>query len=488
MPGDSTAGTILALDQGGQGSRAIIFDRRGRELSRSERRVATWREGDTRVEQDPEELVRSLEVAMKTARARLARGSGRIAAAGLACQRSSVVAWDRSTGEALTPVLSWQDRRGWRLIDDLRAHENTIRARTGLRLSPHYGASKLRWCLEHVDAVRAAADEGRLAWGPLASFLCFRLCAERPSPADAANAQRTLLWGLEAGRWEPHLLDLFGLPGEPLPACVDTIGEHGSLRAEGGRIPLRALNGDQSAALFAAGAPPAGVVTVNIGTGAFLQGVLEEDGSDPRAAAAAGLLTGVVLGGRERQVRVLEGSVNGAGAALRWLAAERGLPDLERRLPGWLERAEGGGEAERLPLFLNGISGLGSPFWIADYPSRFAGDGEAWQQAVAVAESIVFLIAANLEAMARVAGAATRISVTGGLSRLDALCRRLAALAGVELHRPAATEATARGVAWLAAGCPQEWPSPGPGRIFEPAEIPGLSDRYRRWQERITAP
>ena len=473
MPSAAPDPLYLCLDQGGHASRALVFDRHGA------LQVSALREVDVReprpdwVEQDPEELVASLQAVITKAIASLGDRAGQIRCAGIATQRSSMVCWDRQTGEALSPVISWQDRRAHAWLHSFSAQTRVVHQRTGLMLSAHYGASKMRWCLDHLPAMTAARREARLAMGPLASFLLFRLLEEKPLVADPANAARTLLWNLRTMDWDPWLLDLFGIPVETLPRCVPTRHAFGTLRANEHRIPLTIATGDQSAVLFALGMPSADTAYVNIGTGAFIQHAFSQPSDAP------GLLSSVVYRDTDRAVYVLEGTVNGAGAALRWAEQEWGLEDVEAQLPAWLAR-DG-----YIPLFLNGVAGLGAPFWMADFASRFIGTGEPWQQACAVIESIVFLLQVNLETMQKMAPAPRRLLVTGGLAQLDGLCQRLADLSGLPVQQPAEHEATARGTAYLLAGFPENWPEEKPGEQFTPKSNPNLMQRYQSWREEM---
>lgn len=460
----------LCLDQGGHASRALVFNHWGVLQASALREVAVCEPRPDWVEQDPEELVASLQAVITKAIDSLGAHAGNIVAAGLATQRSSMVCWDRHTGEALSPVISWQDRRASAWLDQFSAHTHEVHRRTGLMLSAHYGASKMRWCLDHLPAVAAARREGRLVMGPLASFLLFRLLEERPLLADPANASRTLLWNLRAMDWDPWLLELFGITAETLPRCVLTRHAFGNLCANGHRLPLTIATGDQSASLFALGAPMADAVYVNIGTGAFIQRAL------PQPPDVSGLLSSVVYRDAGRALYVLEGTVNGAGAALRWAEQKWGLIDVETQLPAWLAR-DGA-----IPLFLNGVAGLGAPYWIADFPSHLIGDGEPWQKTCAVAESVAFLLQVNLEAMQKIAPAPKHMFVTGGLARLDGLCQRLADLSGLPVYRPVEYEATARGTAYLLAGFPENWPEEEPGDAFTPKPNPGLMQRYKNWR------
>ena len=166
MPPEGRGPLYLALDQGGHASRALVFDAQGRPLARSLRTVGVFHPQPDWVEQDPEELVRSLQDAMREVCVELGAAAADIAAAGLATQRSSIVCWDPVSGAALSPVLSWQDRRASEWLTRFTPHAEAIHRTTGLMLSAHYGASKLRWCLDHLPAVAQAAADGRLAQGP----------------------------------------------------------------------------------------------------------------------------------------------------------------------------------------------------------------------------------------------------------------------------------------------------------------------------------
>jgi glycerol kinase len=463
----------LAIDQGTHASRALVFDAHGEIVAHGEQEVGLARPQADWAEQDGEEVVASLHAAVAQAAASLGPRARQIAAAGLSSQRASCVCWDRVTGAPLSPIFSWQDRRMHAWIDALQAHGDDVHRRTGLFLSPHYGASKLRWALDHLPAVRQALEAGRLAWGPMVSFLAFRLLKERPMLADPQCAARTQLWNLHTRDWDPELLRLFGLPAGCLPRSALTCQHWGTLVCGGAEVPLTAVNGDQSAAVFAFGWPEADSAYVNIGTSAFVQrALMHAPGHVPRQ------LTGIILADGETSVYMVEGNVNGAGAGLQWLSARLGIDDLTSRLPAWLDRP-----APAL-LFLNGIAGLGGPFWQARFDSRFVGDdaAEPWAKAVALAESIAFLLQANVEHMAPYVPELSRIRVSGGVSRLDGLCRRLASLNGVPVHRRDDPEASARGIAYLAAGRPAHWHAGASEDIFEPQHDPALRGRYRRWR------
>ena len=184
---------FLCIDQGGQSTRSMVLDRSGRLLVSGVTPVSTLRPRSGWVEQDPLEILESVAVSLRAVAEKLGDRLVEIGLAGLATQRSSVVCWDRLTGEALSPVISWQDRRGEALMRSLGSHQNRalVTSTTGLVFSSHYGASKIRWCLDNLPAVQVAAQQGRLLSGPLASYLLFHLCGTRPAVVDSAIAART---------------------------------------------------------------------------------------------------------------------------------------------------------------------------------------------------------------------------------------------------------------------------------------------------------
>ena len=463
---------VVAIDQGSHATRSIAYDLRGRLLGSTCANVDTDRDALGHVEHDGESLVGSVGDALRELAA-LLPAPGWLAA-GLAVQRSTVACWDRDTGALLAPVISWQDRRQAAWLGRLGPMAGRIHEVTGLPLSPHYGASKLRWCIDHVEEVARAREAGRLCAGPLASLLLARLVEGRPFVADEANASRTQLWLPMERRWSPELLELFGVPEAILPRLVPTEGAFGCLAGDGlPGIPLRVCTGDQSAVPYAAGALDPGAAYVNLGSGAFALRPLAQ----PRLGPP--LLTSVLRSDAGRVDFALEGTVNGAGNALDWFEDEEGLP-AERLLAGLEQAAPAGIDA---PFFLNGVAGLGSPFWVPEFESRYVGRAEPAERFRAVVESIVFLLRSNLDELALHAGSPQRIVASGGLARSSFVVRCLAAVTGLPVDRLEDAEATSRGLAFLAAGQPASW-EPAALTRFAPDTRHGevLQARYRRWR------
>lgn len=465
---------FLTIDQGGHASRALIFNHQGQIIADAFEKISVQNPKKDWVEHDPEEVVFSIECTVKKVIDAVGQRGKNILAAGLTTQRSSIVCWNNQTGKALSPVISWQDRRAALWIKRFSQHETLIHQTTGLFLTAHYGVSKLQWCMDHIPAVKEAFENGCLSWGPMASFLIFRLLKQHPLLADPANASRTLLWNLRSLDWDKGLLNLFALPDNPLPRCVPTRYHFGDLNLSGRLIPMQIVTGDQSAALFGYGQLDLKTVYINAGTGAFIQ---RPYSNYNYTGSSSKLLNSVVLQDGNEVTYVLEGTVNGAGSALAKIEDELGIDHIEaqQRLPEWLENAKS-------PLlFLNGISGLGAPFWIPDFESRFIGEGENWEKMVGVTESIVFLLQININEMQKIFSSPEKILISGGLAKLDGLCQRLANLSEVPVYRPVECEATARGSAYLLAGCPDVWPEIKPGVWFKPKPAPKLKKRYKRW-------
>lgn len=461
----------LCLDQGGHASRAFVFDDRGRTVCQSWQPLTPVHSDTDTVEYSAPELLDSLRHCVDEVVTKLGERKPQLVAAGLATQRSNIACWDKIDGKPLGPVISWQDRRHRKWLQQFQEHADHIHEVTGLYLSPHYGASKLRWCLDNLPAVQQARQAQRLMLGPMASYLARQLTKENRACADPVNASRTQLWSLQHHDWDDYLLGMFGIERGNLPRCVPTFADYGHLAIEGIELPLTLVTGDQAAALYAYGQLQPDTAYINIGTGAFISRP-----TGPLPIHARRLLTSLVLQTNESSEYVLEGTVNGAGAALDWLAQQHAATISPQQLETWMQ------EESRILLFLNGVSGVGAPYWLADFVPNFVGEGTFPQQTVAVMESIAFLLQANLDEMDKLAFPPQQLQVSGGLAHHNALCQTIANLSQLPVYRPLECEATARGTAYLLAGRPSQWPEPYPGQWFEPADDKPLRQRYSEWQ------
>lgn len=455
----------MVIDQGTHATRALALDATGTIRFSAFCNISLKRIAPDMVEQDAEEIMASTRTVIHALLRDDFVRSAEIISAGLATQRSTAIAWDRRSGRPLSPLISWQDRRqvGW--LKQFNRYSKKIKQITGLQLTPHYGASKFRWLLDHLPAVRQAKRNGYLAMGPLAGYLLFHLLKERPFVLDHVNALRTQLLNLDTLEWDPWLQELFGISPDWLPVVRPVCNHFGRLRVAD--IPLVAVNGDQTSAIYCLGQPHPSTAIINIGTGAF---VLLPTGG--KRVPEADLLNGLSSSGMGGCEYMTEGTVNGAGAALDWAARRWSLKDPVGHLPTWLKRK---GE---IPVFINTIGGLGSPWWRQGPAPYLIGEGKPWQNTVAVVESIIFMLKANIERMLAAGFSVRQLQVGGGMTRFDSVCQLLADLTRIVVYCPAEIEATARGIAWLTVGRPARWPKPGRGKFFRPASNPGLDKRY----------
>ena len=445
---------ILVIDQGTHATRALLFSPGGEILSQAEQAVALQRIDHEQVTQDAEEILASvLQVLVRI---------GDIppnTVCALATQRSTIVAWDKTTGAALCPALSWQDRRAQGDLQQFIAHTAQIKSITGLPLSAHYGAGKLRWLLAHNTHVQHAAQQNNVCIGPLASFLLWRLLATHKFCVDASNAHRMMLLDLRSANWDDALLNIFQIDKKYLPECVPIQHPYGLLRDY--NLPITTVSGDQTAAFHGLGPLPAGTAVINIGTGAFMLAACDH------VITNTPLLCSLRVGGW-----LLEGTVNGAGSAIDWAQQQWPVERLFEQLPAWLANEN------TPPVFINTVGGLGSPWWSSASPPCFMEDtGSLPARYVAIIESIVFLLQHNLLSLQQHRVLQTLV-ISGGLSRLDGLCQKLANLSGCTVRRAEQFETTARGAAWLAAGQPAHWFKPQPGQHFSPVTDKGLHSRF----------
>ena len=427
---------ILAIDQGTTSTRAVAVDAQGaaRVLAAIEHRQFYPRPG--RVEHDPEELLRNITACIAEA------GPG-FAALGLANQGESCLAWNRQTGEPISPVIVWQDERTAGEAERMRADgaEALTMARAGLHLDPYFSASKLGWILRNIPEAARLAAAGRLCLGTTDAFFRHRLTGRFET--DVATASRTSLMALETCAWDDELCALFGIPPECLPTITPTFGALGVLP---GGLPLAASITDQQAALRGHGCHRPGDAKITFGTGAFALAVA----GDVAPEARGGPVPTVAWAPRlDAPVYALEGGVHAAAAALNWA---RGLGLFS----DWSEIADFA-EAPAISrglAFVPALAGLACPHWDRRTKGTWMGltlDAGPRDLVQAVLEGVAFRAAEVIAAMDAVQPIASPISIDGGMTRNRWFCQFLADCLGRELHLSRAPELTAIGAAILAA-------------------------------------
>lgn len=463
MPDTNT----LAIDIGTQSTRAFVFNSDGEKLAEASRENLILRPEPGRVEQNGESIIDAARAVIEAVTSKVRN----IGQAGLAIQRSSVIAWDRETGHTLSSVLSWQDTRAAAMLESLEPYRDDIKARSGLTLTPYYGASKLNWLLNKHPDINEALNDGRLGIGPLASYALFELLARKPYAVDESNAARTQLWNISTRRWDPQLCSYFGIPEGLLPVLLPTRAHFGCVIDTD--IPLTAVCGDQNAAFYGIGHLPPATAFINMGTGAF---ILIPTGDTPHPHPK--LLVAAGQSDEQKLQYLLEATVNGAGNALSWATKKWRIGNLHELLPEWLKNTADP------PIFLNTIGGLGSPWWKSGIEPAFIGappdcDSNPAACIAAIIESIVFMLQYNLDTIRKAGEAIDQCLVSGGLASINGLCQKLADLSGMPVHRLSNTETTGLGAAYLANGLT---PPPIPVEMhFEPSLDTGLKQRYERF-------
>lgn len=439
---------LLGIDEGTSAVKAILFDEDLKPVREARREKALSHPQPGWVEQDPEEV---LEAVVGAVGELLADAPGEVVACGLDHQGESVLAWDADTGAALTPIVTWQDKRSLEVLDRLErdGRADEVRERSGMPLDPYFSAGKLAWLLERDKAVGTAREHGTLRLGTVDAFLCERLGAGFHT--DPSTASRTQLG---APVWDPRLLEIFGVPAAALPPIADTVGDLGVLRHPSWPVdlPLRARCVDQQAALAGAGCVQPGLTKATYGTGVF---VLANVGRE-RPKPAGGLIPTVAWSVDGEVEWALDGGVFTAGALLEWLSRDLGLAAGPAALAAAAATVDDAAGVRVLPA----LAGMGAPWWRSGARGVIAGLTAGVRPAHvarAALEAIAWRVADIVE-LVRGEGPVEALRVDGGLTRDDLLLQLQADSAGVAVER-GAVDATAAGSAALAAVGAGLWPS-----------------------------
>ena len=443
---------ILAIDQGTTSSRAILFDRAGQIHGAAQQEFRQIFSQPGWVEHDANEIWQSQCAVVEQVMREHAVSPSQVAAIGIANQRETTVLWDRATGEPVAPAIVWQDRRSEPYCDALREAGKAalFQQKTGLVLDAYFSGPKLKWLLDNVPGARDKAERGELAFGTVDSWLIFKMSGKHLT--DPSNASRTLLFNLHTGAWDDELLALLDIPRALLPTVVASSGvaAHTDARLFGVSLPIAGIAGDQQAAAFGQACHQPGMAKNTYGTGCFM---LMHIGQRARASRHQLLTTvGWNLGGElpGQTDYLLEGSVFMAGAAVQWLRDGLGIIAHASEVEALARSTPDTGGVMVVPAF----AGLGAPHWDPHARGTIVGITRGTSKAQiarATLESIALQSADVLEAMQKDSSIPlTQLRVDGGAARNDLLMQFQADILGVPVLRPAVTETTALGAAYLA--------------------------------------
>ena len=482
---------VLALDQGTTSSRALLVGEDGRLHGTAQTPFEQIYPQPGWVEHNPGEIWSTQFGVAMEALAQASATPNSIAAIGITNQRETTIVWDRTTGDAITNAIVWQDRRTSGFCDQLReqGHEIAIQQKTGLVIDAYFSGSKLRWILDNVAGARQRARLGELAFGTVDSWLVWKLTEGARHITDVTNASRTMLFNIHTQKWDEDLLALFDIPRSLLPEVVGSSEVCGETSGVLKGISIAGIAGDQHASLFGQMCTEPGMVKCTYGTGSFM---LQNTGKQA-VSSRNKLLTTIAWRINGETCYALEGSVFIAGAVVQWLRDELQIIRTSEEIEALAASVPDSGGVYFVPAF----AGMGAPHW--DQYARGAilgltrGSNRA-HIARAALEGVAFQVADILAAMENDSGVPVReLRVDGAAARNNVLMQMQADLLGVTVTRPLNTETTALGAAYLAGLATGFWADQAAIKkqwIAQRQFVPEIQDRERqarlgRWRQAL---
>ncbi len=486
---------ILVLDHGTTGLKAVLMDRDGRIVSRGYTQFEQIYPRPGWVEHDAGTL---WDISLPTAEAALNQaqaGWSDVVAIGITNQRETVVMWDAETGEPLHNAIVWQCRRTTDRCEILKKQgmETTIHEKTGLVTDPYFSGTKIEWLLENVPAIRETARSGRLRFGTVDAWIIWKLSGGKTHVTDTSNASRTLLFNIHEKRWDPELLELFGVPEEILPEVKNsnvTYGETTPALTGGRAIPIAGDVGDQQAALYGQKCWTPGTAKSTYGTGAFI--VMNT--GDNAVTSDQGLLTTIACDAPGNPCYALEGAIFIAGGSIEWLIRSMGLVSTAQEANTLATSVETTDGVYLVPAFV----GLAAPYWDSDARGMIYGltQGSGKAHIVRAAyEAMAYQTREVIDAMQQEAGLNLQaLRVDGGVTKSRFLVNFLADVLGIPVIRIDDSDLTAKGAGYLAGLAVGFWESPDVIRsLDEPTETfePQMTDScrnslYEGWLEAVS--
>ena len=441
---------ILALDQGTTSSRAIVFDHDGKICSVAQKEFTQYFPKPGWVEHNPNEIWSSQASVIAESISAIDINGLDIAGIGITNQRETTIVWDVDTEEPIYNAIVWQDRRTADYCDKLKAEGliDTIREKTGLIIDAYFSGTKIKWILDNVPGARQRAEQGKLRFGNVDSWLVWRLTRGEVHVTDVTNASRTMLFNINTLKWDADLLKLLDIPISMLPEVKTSSEVYGHTKTTifAHEVPISGIAGDQQAALFGQMCIEPGAIKNTYGTGCF---VMLNTGEKP-VKSENNLLTTIAWKIGDKINYALEGSIYVGGSVVQWLRdglccikSSSEIEELAASVP------DSGGV-----FFVPALTGLAAPYWDQHARGTIIGITRGTTTAHiarAALDGIAFQTYDIARAMAKDMGAPlTELKVDGGASRNNLLMQYQANLLGIKVVRPKITETTALGAAYLA--------------------------------------
>ena len=445
---------ILALDQGTTSSRTIVFDKKGNIVSKAQFEFTQIYPKSGWVEHDPYEIwesqLHSLQVALQNGNIK----PEEIAAVGITNQRETTICWERETGKPVYNAIVWQCRRTAPICEKLKEMglEPYIKEHTGLLIDAYFSATKIKWILDNVPEARTLANENKLCFGTVETWLIWNLTNKQVHVTDYSNASRTMLFDIEKLCWDETLCNKLGIPMSMLPEVKESSAIYGEIAdnlpglSELKGIPIGGAIGDQQSALFGQACFNAGQAKNTYGTGCFL---LMNTG-DKRIHSKNQLIEGIAWGLNGKVTYDLEGSAFNAGSVIKWLRDELRMISEPSECDFLAESVEDSNGIYLVPAF----TGLGAPYWDMYARGCIVGLTRGTNRAHfarAVLESITYQVTDLIDAMSKDSEILiSEIRVDGGASVSNVMLQIQADMSGAKVNRPKLVETTALGAAYMA--------------------------------------
>lgn len=441
---------VLAIDQGTTSSRAIIFDHSGEIAAIAQKEFKQHFPNQGWVEHDPVEIWKTQAGVVAEAITECGADGKNIAGIGITNQRETTVVWDRETGKPVYNAIVWQDRRTSGYCDRLKSEGwiEKVKEKTGLIIDSYFSGTKIHWILENVDGAREKADQGKLVFGTIDTWLVWNFTKGETHVTDVTNASRTMLYNIREHKWDKELLDLMGIPESMLPDVKSSseIYAHTKTTIFAHEVPIAGIAGDQQAALFGQMCLQPGMLKNTYGTGSFIMFNTGQEAVESKN----NLLTTIGYGYEGKTIYALEGSIFIAGAVVQWLRDGLGIIKSSSEIESLALTEKDNGGVYLVPAF----AGLGAPHWDQQARGSIFGltrGATAGHIARAALEGIAYQVKDVLAAMEADSGIdIEELRVDGGATVNDTLMQFQSDILQIPLVRPKVLETTALGAAYLA--------------------------------------